>query len=197
MLRQTATRILLQRQPVAIHRCLCRSIESEATKVHQNEGSKEDKLIYEGILSKKFKIVKYFSLSTSGIGLLLQPMFISKALSSGAVVVGVVGFMGFGIVCSPILLNLIAKRYITELYFNEKERIFTAYYLNFFNRRKSLSFKASDVHIPTVPGMFTTFQVFGKIPLFIDQEVVTDLKAYEHLMGFDKPIPSLFEKFKE
>ncbi|RWS04236.1 hypothetical protein B4U79_12546, partial [Dinothrombium tinctorium] len=148
----------------------------------------EKRLIYSGQLAKNLKAVKYFSLSTSFIGVCLQPLFLNKALNSGAVVCGVVAFTSFSFICSPLLLNLISKRYVTELYFDENEKTFTACTLSFFNRKVSVDFKASDVNIPTVPGLFTTFLVFNKLPLFVDQELVTDLEAYKHLLGFDKPL---------
>lgn len=48
-------------------------------------------------------------------------------------------------------------------------------------------FKASDVHVPDVTGMFTTFKVHDKA-LFVDVAQFTDPQHYVRMMGFDKPI---------
>lgn len=47
----------------------------------------------------------------------------------------------------------------------------------------------SDITIPEIPGMFTSFQV-GKerIPIFVDAPDFNDLHHYARFMGFDKPV---------
>lgn len=50
-----------------------------------------------------------------------------------------------------------------------------------------MEFKQSDVVIPDVPGMFTTFLAKG-VPLFIEPKQFSDPDQYIKLMGFDKPI---------
>lgn len=53
-------------------------------------------------------------------------------------------------------------------------------------------FKASDVHVPDVTGMFTTFKVHNKA-LFVDVAQFTDTHHYAKMMGFDKPIDFKFD----
>lgn len=48
-------------------------------------------------------------------------------------------------------------------------------------------FRPSDVKVPEVPGMFTSFLVDGK-PLFVDPALFDDPEHYVRIMGYDKPI---------
>lgn len=45
----------------------------------------------------------------------------------------------------------------------------------------------SDVKVPEVPGMFTSFMV-AKRPLFIEPTLFEDPDHYARIMGLDKPI---------
>lgn len=56
------------------------------------------------------------------------------------------------------------------------------------------TFKVSDVVIPEIPGMFTSFKVGkGQVPLFVDAPDFTDLHHYARFMGYDKPLKIDFE----
>ena len=48
-------------------------------------------------------------------------------------------------------------------------------------------FRPSDVKIPEVPGMFTSFNV-GNRSLFVDPALFDDPEHYVRIMGYDKPI---------
>lgn len=50
-----------------------------------------------------------------------------------------------------------------------------------------------DITVPDVAGMFTTFKVHNKIPLFVDVGLFTDPSHYVKMMGFDKPIDFKFD----
>lgn len=50
-----------------------------------------------------------------------------------------------------------------------------------------LEFKAEDVVVPDIPGMFTTMKAKGK-PLFIEARHFTDPLYYAKIMGYDKPL---------
>ena len=49
-----------------------------------------------------------------------------------------------------------------------------------------IKFKIKDVHVPSIPGMFTTFRA-KNVPLFVDADHA-DPKHYGKIMGYDKPI---------
>ena len=59
-----------------------------------------------------------------------------------------------------------------------------------------ITFKASDVTIPNIPGMFTTFQVNGR-PLFVDGGAFYNPHHYGKLMGYDKPLDIRFKYDRE
>ena len=109
--------------------------------------------------------VKIFSLSTSFAGLIAQPLLYEQADKMGSstpVIVAVCGFVGFFTFITPFLLNLITKRYVTEMRYDPFTQEYTAVIITFFLRKKPITFKVEDVIVPEVPGMFTTFLVKTK-----------------------------------
>lgn len=49
-------------------------------------------------------------------------------------------------------------------------------------------FKVKDIQVPEIPGMFSTFVVNGKTPLFVDASQFPDPEHYVKMMGYDKPL---------
>lgn len=148
-----------------------------------------------GSLTPNIKSVKVFSLSTSIAGLVAQPILYEKAAQLGSstpVIVGICGFVGFFTFVTPFLIHLITKKYCTELYFDPATSEYTATIFNFFLVKKQIKFKVEDVHVPEVPGMFTSFIVNHKgsnpTSLFVDPKLFDDPYHYVKIMGFDKPM---------
>ena len=56
-----------------------------------------------------------------------------------------------------------------------------------------MNFKTTDVVVPTVPGMFTTFLIKNK-PYFVDLDSFKDIDHYGRLMGYDKPIENYIDE---
>ena len=54
--------------------------------------------------------------------------------------VGVVGIFSIFIIGNPLAIHLIAKKYVTELYWNPASNVFTAHTLSFFATKKVLHF---------------------------------------------------------
>lgn len=162
------------------------------------------KLVYVGSLTPMVKRLKWVSLTTSAVGLSLQPLMyrsIVKPSSSTAISValGAAAVTTALVILSPLLLNLLTKRYVTRLYFNRESLTFTLISLNFVNRTKATSFTAKDVQVPLTTGPFTTFLAHGQ-PYFVDALAFSDLGVYNHLMGYDvldERIKNLAEKSKE
>ena len=50
-----------------------------------------------------------------------------------------------------------------------------------------LEFRPSDVQIPELPSMFTTFKAHD-VPLFVDASQFTRVEHYGKIMGYDKPV---------
>lgn len=155
----------------------------------EQQQARSEVLVYEGQLTPNVRRIKVFSLTTTFLGLVCYPFMFKKASRSkkSAFAHVFVGWTLIMVIFSPLALNYITKRYITELRFNRDTRTFRAITLNFFNRRVETRFKAADVHVPLVPGMFTSFLV-RKRPMFMDPAYVQDIAAFQHLLGHDKPI---------
>lgn len=151
-----------------------------------HKAESEARIIYSGNMTRMIKKLKFFSMSTSLMGIGLQTFIILTASRGGTSSLGVIvaGITTSGVILSPLLVNLVTKRYVTELSFDASTKIFRAKSLSFLNRCKITEFRASDVSIPTVSGFFTSFKVFGQ-PFFVDPEQFEDIKLYEHLMGYD------------
>ena len=136
------------------------------------------------------KMIKRLSLSTTFISAGVQPFLYPKLIATGSTfTLGFATVTCAGIFLSPLILNWFTRRYVTQLYYNDKSQQFTAQRLNIINRPVTLSYKASEVQIPESLGVFTTYTVGSKRkPLFIDPNLVLDFDVYKKMLGFDKPI---------
>uniref|UniRef100_A0A2M4AYQ7 Putative transmembrane protein 70 log mitochondrial n=2 Tax=Anopheles triannulatus TaxID=58253 RepID=A0A2M4AYQ7_9DIPT len=154
--------------------------------------------VYYGTLTPQIRAVKVFSLATSIGGIVAQPVLLEQANKIGGtpMIVAVCGFAGFFTFVTPILLHLVTKRYVTELYYDPAEQQYTAVTITFFLRRERIHFKLADVVVPEVGGLFTTFLVKNKA-LFVDPQMFPDPTHYIKIMGYDKPIDFKFEEARQ
>ena len=161
---------------------------STSTHCCAKELSEKGEVVYTGAISGMIKGVKIFSLSTSVIGICLQPMllFSNQELPTG-LKFAIGGFINFFVFMNPFIIHYIAKKYVTQLCWNRRSGVFTATTWSFFLQRRELQFTAEDVKVPDVPGMFTFLEAKGT-PLFLDPHAFEDSEAYVHLMGYNKPL---------
>ncbi|CAL8096591.1 unnamed protein product [Orchesella dallaii] len=153
----------------------------------------EPHVVYKGLLADQMRRLKLFSLTTSAMGLAMQPVLIQRSveipLGGKIAAFGMVGFFTFG---TPILIHLIAKKYVNELVYDPQNDSYQATTLSFFMRTKKTVFTIDDVKVPEVPGPFTTLTIKnaeGKYdPFFLAPESFLKPSHYGRLMGFDKPI---------
>ncbi|XP_076328459.1 transmembrane protein 70 homolog, mitochondrial [Tachypleus tridentatus] len=144
--------------------------------------------VYIGPLAKQIRVVKFFSISTSALGTVLQPFLLQSYLSFSPLAGLLIGsFFTCFIVVTPILLHWITKSYVVELSLDPSTQMFTATVLTLLNRKKQLLFTAEDVHVPDLPGIFTSFVIKG-VPLFVDSRYFENPQIFKHLMGYDKPL---------
>ena len=149
---------------------------------------KKGDLVYGGPLAKMIKGVKTFSLSTSLIGLCLQPYLLLHAESQPLVAKIAVGTtVSFFVFVTPLMIHFVSKKYVTDCYYNKNTNEFIATTISLFLRRKELKFTPEDVVVPDVPGMFTSIIVKGR-PLFMDPKFFYSREAYIQMMGYDKPL---------
>ncbi|XP_053214303.1 transmembrane protein 70 homolog, mitochondrial-like [Panonychus citri] len=141
-----------------------------------------NRLIYEGPLIAKIKSVKLLSLTTSLCGFAGQTYIYNKSLQEGANISMVTLVFTSAVVLlfslTPLLINSITKRYVYQLYFNQREKSFTAYTLNFLNRPVVTHFNQSTLQLAPVASPFTTIMV-NKKPFFLDLKDIKDPDALE------------------
>lgn len=153
--------------------------------------------VYHGILSTQVRMVKVFSLSTSCLGLMMQPLLFQKALGSGVgFVIAAGSFVGFFTFVTPLLIHWITKKYVTRLEYDSEQDMYSATTLTFFLREKKIKFSVNDVKVPSVPGLFTTFHAKDH-PLFVEPRMFEDIEHYGRIMGYDKPIDFRPDEEKE
>ncbi|KAH8305824.1 hypothetical protein KR059_011742 [Drosophila kikkawai] len=177
-----------QHQPSQQHQQHLQSrwLSGKSTKTDSEEALQR---IYYGTLAPRMKMVKFFSLSTSLAGIAAQPILLEQGMKIGGT--GMAVFLcsvgGFFTFVTPLLLHFITKKYVTELHYNPQTEEYTATTISLLLQKIKTKFRPSDVTVPEVPGMFTSFLV-GKRPLFIDPALFDDPEHYVRIMGYDKPI---------
>ena len=161
---------------------------SSASKDLPSYDTTKGHLVYEGRLTKQVKYVKGITISTSVMGILAQPLVLpSVALLPVFAQAFIGGSFTLFIIGNPLLFQLLTKRYITSLYYDGTNEVFTAHTLSFFLQKKTEKFQAEDVEVPDIPIPFTTFKVNNK-PFFVDQTSFIQPHIFKKLMGFDKPL---------
>lgn len=152
-------------------------------------------MLFSGTLTPNIKSVKFFSLSTSIAGIIAQPIMYDQAVQSGSgtgVILAVCTVVGFFTFVTPFLLHIVTKRYVTEMHYDEATKEYIATVLNFFLMKKQVKFNVADVHVPEIPGMFTSFIINNKdnkaAALFVDPKLFEDHTHYVKIMGYDKPM---------
>ncbi|XP_033755393.1 transmembrane protein 70 homolog, mitochondrial-like [Pecten maximus] len=145
-------------------------------------------LVYYGPITKSIKIVKIFSVSTSGIALSLLPFVMPNILELPAVLQFMLGSgVSFFMLGTPLLIHALTKRYVTDLYYNKDSNTFTVSTLTFFCRRKVRVFTPEDVTFPSMASVLCFMKVKGT-PFFVDPSKFRSRDAYIKLMGYDKPM---------
>ncbi|CAB1326263.1 unnamed protein product [Coregonus sp. 'balchen'] len=127
--------------------------------------------------------------STSGASLCMMPYILLKTgISVQSLVLkgafcGVIGFFTF---LTPILLHIITKGYVVRLYHNQDTDTYTAVTYNILLMEKKTVFCQSEVKIPGVSKMFTTFYA-DKKSMLVNPMLFPLPHDYNHLMGYDQP----------
>ena len=175
---------------------LCHINDLRNSRNYSTQSSDSDKgnLVYVGRVGSMFRMLKLFSLTTSTVGLSLQP-YLFMTYQDAPLVTALPFFAALNmfVFVNPLLIHHIGKKYVMEVYFDQRTKVFTAVLLSFFARKYNFTFTADDVQIPDVPGMFAILTIKGR-PLFVLESDFTDLEVYKHMMGFDKPLDLSFLK---
>ncbi len=189
------------RQLNYIQKRLNNNFNNNNKSIDNNMNESEERLIYSAPQSmvKMIKIIKTFSISTTLIAGGVQPFIYQQILSSSSpFAIGFASVTSLGVVMSPLILNWFTKRYVTQLYYDFETQLFKAWVLNLFNRKVSITYKADEVLVPEILGIFTTYTVGAKKkPLFVDPNFVIDFNTYKMMLGYDKPIDFKINKSRD
>ncbi|XP_055845237.1 transmembrane protein 70 homolog, mitochondrial [Episyrphus balteatus] len=161
----------------------------QLTRTFASDTNPDETLIYQGSLAPRMKAVKVFSLTTSLTGLAAQPILMEQGMKIGGtgMAVALCTVAGFFTFVTPLLLHFITKKYVTEIHYNAKTDEYIATTISILLFKIKTKFRPSDVKVPDVPGMFTSFKVKDK-PLFVEPTLFENTDHYVKIMGFDKPI---------
>ncbi|XP_072169508.1 transmembrane protein 70, mitochondrial-like [Diadema setosum] len=166
---------------------ITRSVTTSAKAAHpllsfgRTQEPSKDKLIYSGPLSSLVRLVKFFSLSTSIIssGLLAALLMGGEG---GAMTI-VAGGISSVMICTPVILHWFTKGYITRLYYDYPSKTYTACTYDFFLTDAKTEFKRSDISLPSVSNVISSFSIRGK-PVLVDPRGFLNPNHYNHLMGY-------------
>lgn len=105
--------------------------------------------IYYGTLTPKIRAVKVFSLTTSAVGVTIQPMLIEQGSKLGGMpmVVFMCGFAGLFTFVTPLLLHFVTKKYVTQIAYDAARDEYTATTISFFLLRKQVSGLIASSHV--------------------------------------------------
>ncbi|XP_029971008.1 transmembrane protein 70, mitochondrial [Salarias fasciatus] len=146
-------------------------------------------LIYTGSLGTAVRGVKLFSYGTSGTSLVLMPQILLKTgigVDNVALQVAFCTLIGIFTFLTPLLLHLFTKGYVLRLYHHPDRDAYTAVTYSAFLTETRSVFHQSQVRIPAVSKMFTTF--YGNNRAFlVNPDHFAFPHDYNHLMGYDKP----------
>ncbi|KAL0966101.1 hypothetical protein UPYG_G00290950 [Umbra pygmaea] len=151
--------------------------------------SEEGKLIYSGNLGNAVRGVKMFSYTSSGASLCMMPYILLKTgigVQSMMLKYAFCGIIGFFTFMTPVLLHLITKGYVVRLYHNQDTDTYTAVTYNVLLMEKKTVFHQSQVKIPGVSKMFTTFYANNR-SMLVNPMLFPLPHDYNHLMGYDQP----------
>ncbi len=125
-------------------------IQEALRKKYLNEEKKYNgKLVYVGQLTNQLKGAKILSLTSSLLGILMMPLLM-ETLSTSTLFAKlfVFGTTSFFIFITPILSQVLTRRYVSRMYYNYDEKRFTAILFNFFLFEYKLEFSIDDVYMP-------------------------------------------------
>lgn len=94
-------------------------------------------VVYNGKLERDIIRVKLFSLTTSVMGLVFQPILYNQA-SSLPVLIATCSVAGFFTFVTPVLLHQLAKRYVNRITYNKDKDNYIAHTTTFFFRQKQV-----------------------------------------------------------
>ncbi|KRZ63502.1 Hormone-sensitive lipase [Trichinella nativa] len=162
-----------------------------------NKGERESlgKLVYSsGSMKNLIRGVKLFSLLTTTVAFAMQPMIWHDMFvhddRSALLTTLTLSFLSFSVMCSPLLLNLLTKRYVICMYHDEKQQLFSVMTYNIFAWPRIIQFKFEDIKAFDSPILANL--LVDSYPLLMMSTNFTDqyvLEKFLPLLGEEEETP--------
>ncbi|VDN12840.1 unnamed protein product [Dibothriocephalus latus] len=117
---------------------------------------------------------------------MVQPVIFQKFQTVASFAPFLVSSLAFAAL-TPILLHVLTRSCVFQVYFNPETEQYTAYTKSIFLRPRRLTFSQSDVSYSVASLSFANMTVKGR-PLLILDAGFTDSESRIKLLGLDKPI---------
>lgn len=146
-------------------------------------------LVYTGTANRMVTVAKFFSLSTSALGLCIMPWLYAE-MSDGGIIfkVAMMGASSFFIFLTPVLIHTLSKRYVLSMYHDKPTNTFSTVRYNLIMQQKAFSFTPDQIE-DTLSSPLCNFQVGNQgFILDTDELMRTDPDAYIAFMRYDEPI---------
>lgn len=109
---------------------------------YTDDSNPDEVSVYQGKYTNQILRVKMFSLTTSVMGLVAQPVLWHKGLEVGGaglsmLMCSVAGIFTF---VTPLLLHFVTKKYVIDIKYNEKTDEYTCVTISFFLFRNEVKF---------------------------------------------------------
>lgn len=111
------------------------NVQKPKSKPFYTDDSNPDEVsIYQGKYTNQILRVKMFSLTTSAMGLLAQPILWHKGIEVGGTGLGMLicSVAGIFTFVTPLLLHFVTKKYVIDIKYNEKTDEYTCVTISFF-----------------------------------------------------------------
>lgn len=107
---------------------------------HSERNTSEREMIYNGTLTNKVRNIKMISLLSSAVSLISQPIIYMKILEEDNLVgVGTLfALLNVVTISSPLLIHLLTRRYVIEMYHYPSEEKYTAKLYSFFCKQREV-----------------------------------------------------------
>lgn len=109
---------------------------------YTDDSNPDEVSVYQGKYTNQILRVKMFSLTTSVMGLVAQPILWHKGLEVGGTGLSVLmcSVAGIFTFVTPLLLHFVTKKYVIDIKYNEKTDEYTCVTISFFLFRNEVRF---------------------------------------------------------
>lgn len=128
-----------------------------------------------------------------------QPIIYIKAqeLGSSLFAAGFISMLGLIVFPTPLLLNLVTKRYVYQLDYDPERKSYTAHTLNLLNRPVKTIFNPGDLEVLTTSKIFSNVLVNKHVELYLELKDINHAEALENLLPKDMQDEAKFQSLEQ